>query len=75
MKTVKDDIFELIIQFAGLESELHVCKTVTDNLNKYVKTLEQQSYENEQYSSRESLEIPDSINNNDMECFELIFKI
>ena len=58
LKTVKDDICEMKTKFAALESELHVSKTVTDNLTKYIKTLETKCYENEQYSRRECLEIP-----------------
>ena len=58
LKTVKDDICEMKTKFATLESELHVSKTVTDNLTKYIKTLETKCYENEQYSRRECLEIP-----------------
>ena len=46
-------------KFTALESELHVSKTVTDNLIKYIKTLEQKSYENEQCSRRECLEVSD----------------
>ena len=47
LKTVKDDIFELKTKFTALDSNLHVSKTVTDNLTKYIKTLEQKCYENE----------------------------
>ena len=57
LKTVKDDIYELKTKFAALESELHVSKTVTDNLTKYIKTLERKCYENEKYSRRECQEI------------------
>ena len=54
-------------KFTALESELHVSKTVTDNLTKYIKTLERKCYENEQYLRRECLEIsgiPGSIADN-----------
>ena len=59
LKTVKDDICELKTKFTALESELHVSKTVTYNLTKSIKTLEQKCYENEQYSRRECQEISD----------------
>ena len=64
---LKDDICELKTKFTALESELHVSKTVTDNLTKYIKTLEWKCSENEQYLRRESLEIsgiPGSIADN-----------
>ena len=51
-------------KFNVLESEVQVSKNVTDNLIKYIKTLERKCHENEQYSSRECLEmsgIPSSI--------------
>ena len=70
IKTVKDDICELKTKFTALESELHVNKTVTDNLTKYIKTLERKCYENEQYSRRQCLEIsgiPGSIADNVLE--------
>ena len=57
LKTVKDDICELKTKFTALESELHVSKTVTDNLTKHIKTLEGKCYENEKYSRRECQEI------------------
>ena len=34
LKTVKNDIYEMKTKFNVLESELHVRKTVTDNLTK-----------------------------------------
>ena len=40
LKTVKVDICKLKFKSTALESELHVNKTVTDNVTKYVKTLE-----------------------------------
>ena len=70
IKTVRDDICKLKTKFTALESELHVNKTVTDNLTKYIKTLERKCYENEQYSRRECLEIsgiPGSIADNALE--------
>ena len=70
LKTVKDDIFELKTKFAALELELHVSKTVTDNLTKYIKILEQKCYEIEHYLRRECLEIssiPGSITDNALE--------
>ena len=70
LKTVKDDICVLKTKFSALESELHVSKTVTDNLTKYIKTLERKCYENEQYSRRRCLEIsgiPGSIDDNALE--------
>ena len=70
LKTVKDDICELKTKFTVLESELHVSKTITDNLTKYIKTLERKCYENEQYSRRECHEtsdIPGSITGNALE--------
>ena len=70
LKTVKDDICEMKTKFTALESELHVSKTVTDNLTKHIKTLERKCYENEQYSRRECLEIsgiPGSIADNALE--------
>ena len=57
LKTVNDNICAMKTKFTALESELHVRKTVTDNLTIYIKTLEQKCYENEQYSRRECLEI------------------
>ena len=57
LKIVKDDICEMKTKFTALESELHVSKTVTDNLTKHIKTLERKCCENEQYSRRECLEI------------------
>ena len=47
LKTVKDDICELKTKFTALDSNLHVSKTVIDNLTKYIKTLGQKCYENE----------------------------
>ena len=44
-------------RFTALDSELHVRKTVADNLTKYIKTLERKCYENQQYSRREYLKI------------------
>ena len=67
---LKDNICELKIKFSALESELHISKMVTDNLSKYIKTLKQKCYKNEQYSRRECLEIsgiPGSINGNALE--------
>ena len=41
LKTVKDDdIWELKTKFTALDSKLHVSEMVTDNLTKYIKTLE-----------------------------------
>ena len=57
LKTVKDDICERKTRFTALESELYVSKTVTDNLSKYIKTLERKCYENEQYLRRDCLKI------------------
>ena len=57
LKTVKNDISEMKTKFTALESELHVSKTVTDNLAKYIKTLERKCYENEQYSKWECPEM------------------
>ena len=70
LKTVKGDICALKTKFSALESELHVSKTDTDNLIKYIKTLERKCYENEQYSRRRCLEIsgiPGSIDDNALE--------
>ena len=67
LKTVKDDICLLKTKFRALEAEFHVSKTVTDNLTKYIKTLEQKCYKIEQHSRRECLEIsgiPGSIDDN-----------
>ena len=44
-------------KFSALESEPPVSKNVTDNLTKYIKTLERKYHKNEQYSKRERLEI------------------
>ena len=52
LKTVKDDICELKTKFIALKLEVHVSKTIPENLTKYVKTLERKCYENEQYSRR-----------------------
>ena len=58
-------------KFPALESELHVSKTVTDNLTKYSKTLERKCYDNEQYLRRECHEkisgLPGNIANNALE--------
>ena len=70
LKTVKDAICELKIDISTLELELHIRETVTDDLSKYIKTLERKYQENEQYSRRESLEMRDilrSIDDNDLE--------
>ena len=57
-------------KFTALESELHVGKTITDNLPKYIKTLERKCYDNEQYSRSECQKIsgiPGSIADNALE--------
>ena len=59
LKAVKDHICEMKTRFTALDSELHVRKTVADNLTKYIKTLERKCYENQQYSRREYLKISD----------------
>ena len=41
LKTVKDNMCQLKTKFSALEAELYISKTVTDNLTKYIKTLEQ----------------------------------
>ena len=51
-------------KFNVLEPELEITKKVTDNLIKYIKTVERKCHKNEQYSKRECLEIsciPNSI--------------
>ena len=40
LETVKDEICELKTKFYALVSEIHISKTVTYNLSKYIKTLE-----------------------------------
>ena len=70
LKTDKDDIFELKTKCTTLESKFHVSKTITDNLTKYIKSLERKCHENEQYLRRECLEmsgIPGSLNENALE--------
>ena len=70
LKTVKHDICERKTRFIPLDSELHVSKMVTDNLTKYIKTLERKCSENEQYLRRECLKIwgiPGSIADNALE--------
>ena len=44
-------------RFNVLESELQVSKNVTDNLTKYINTLERKCHENERHLRRESREI------------------
>ena len=70
-KTVKNDICEMKTKVPALESELHVSKTVTGNLTKYIKTLERKCYDNEQYLRRECQEkisgLPGNIANNALE--------
>ena len=39
LRTVKDDIYELKTKFNVLESELHISKTVTDDLSKNARAL------------------------------------
>ena len=46
LKTVKDEICQMKTKFRTLKSELHITKAVTDNLTKYIKTLERKCYEN-----------------------------
>ena len=70
LRTVKDDIYELKTKFNALELEIHINETATDNLSKYIKILERNCYENEQYSRRDCLEISDisgSIDGNALE--------
>ena len=57
LQSLKDDISEMKSKFCVLESELQVSKNVTDNLTKYIKTLEPKYHKIEQYSKRECLEI------------------
>ena len=57
-------------KFNVLKSELQVRKNTTDNLAKYIKTLERKCHENEQYWRRECLEIsgiPSSMKDNNLE--------
>ena len=77
LKTVEDNISDMKTKFTALESELHISKKFTDNLTKYIKTLERKCYKNEQYSRRECLEISgisDSISCNALEE-TVIFKM
>ena len=57
LQSLKDDVREIKSKFNVLESELQVSKNVTDNLTKYIKTLECKCHENQQYSRTECLEI------------------
>ena len=43
LKTVKDDICEMKTKFTSLESELHVSKTVTDNLTMKTSNIRERS--------------------------------
>ena len=64
LQSLKDGVSEMRSTFNDLESEMQVSKNVTDNLTKYMKTLERKCHENKQYSRRECLEmsgIPNSI--------------
>ena len=54
---MKDYVSKMKSKFNVLEPELQVSKNVTDNLTKYIKTLDRKCHENEQYSRRECLEI------------------
>ena len=64
LQSLKDGVSEMRSRFNVLESELQVSKNITDNLTKYMKTLERKRLENKQCSRRECLEIsgiPNSI--------------
>ena len=70
LQSLKDDVSEMKSKFNILESELQVSKNVTDNLTKYIKTLEHKCHGNEQYLRRECLEIsgiPSSIEDSTLE--------
>ena len=47
LQSLKDDVREIKSKFNVLESELQVSKNVTDNLTKYIKTLECKCHENQ----------------------------
>ena len=57
LQSLKDGGNKMKSKFNVLESELQISKNVTDNLAKYIKTLEDKCHENEQYSRRECLGI------------------
>ena len=66
LETVKDDICELKTKFYALVSEIHISKTVTYNLSKYIKTSKCQ--QNEKYwRYLEISGIPSVINDNGLE--------
>ena len=70
LQSRRDDVCEMKSKFSVLESELQVSKNVTDNLTKYIITLECKCHENEQYSSGGCLEIsgiPSSIEDSALE--------
>ena len=68
LETVKDDICELKTKFYALVSEIHICKTVTYNISKYIKTLEWKYQENEKYwRYLEISSIPSVIKDNGLE--------
>ena len=47
LQSLKDNVREIKSKFNVLESELQVSKNVTDNLTKYIKTLECKCHENQ----------------------------
>ena len=58
LQSPKDDVSKMKSKlFHVLESEPQVSINVTDNLTKYMKTLEHKCLENEQYLRKEHLEI------------------
>ena len=74
METVKDDICELKTNVYALVSEIHISKTVTYNLSKYIKTLEWKYHENENYwRCLEISGIPSVIKDNGLEVTILTY--
>ena len=76
LSNINVELTSLRDRFTKMESRLLVTRRVNDNLVKQNRILERNCAANEQYSSRECLEIsgiPDSISNNDLE--ETVLKI
>ena len=74
LANINEGIGELKYKFQKLESELVVSKSVNSNFCKKITTLERQCWANNQYSTREYLEIsgiPDNIENKDLENLTL----
>ena len=70
LSDINRELSELCKDFKKIESELFVSKNVNSKLHKRVLALESQCSGNNQYSTRECLEItgaPDSVSNDDLE--------